>query len=337
MQILVRARTLAPSGAYDSKTKDEATRVVYRSGDLETFAKSEHRLAEARFSAQLKSWVDQGLTDEQIQHKLENEPLAIALSTAGPNIGGRQPSGSGMGVPTFANARQTLLQIRALSKQASDFSVEVPSTVSAKDRQVTVTETVGYGKGTTNLRVSTGAENVALYPKLKDDLRSQQQAGFEKVIKDLNVKPQGSVLMLPDYRQKLAEAKSTLPPSLQERGNSAIASVNIDGLDTKFLAGHSQIDRPQGAFIGSGNTKFNSLELPNKKGIPIDRKTDSEYKIFSNLADQLGSNTQAKGQVTIFTERPACPSCLGVAEKFNRRYPNIKVNIFDNNGNLIKP
>ncbi|MDO9666176.1 hypothetical protein [Glaesserella parasuis] len=170
MQILVRARTLAPSGAYDSKTKDEATRVVYRSGDLETFAKSEQRLAEARFSAQLKSWVDQGLTDEQIRHKLENEPLAIALSTAGPNVGGRQPSGSGMGVPTFANARQTLLQIRALSKQASDFSVEVPSAVSAKDRQVTVTETVGYGKGTTNLRVSTGAENVVLYQKLKANL-----------------------------------------------------------------------------------------------------------------------------------------------------------------------
>ncbi|NBI43905.1 hypothetical protein GVX76_10610 [[Haemophilus] felis] len=66
-------------------------------------------------------------------------------------------------------------------------------------------------------------------------------------------------------------------------------------------------------------------------------KTDSEYKIFSNLADQLGSNTQAKGQVTIFTERLACQSCLGVAEQFNKRYPNIKVNIFDNNGNLINP
>ncbi|MFA9499550.1 hemagglutinin repeat-containing protein [Mannheimia sp. E30BD] len=139
--------TLVPRarGAYDSKTKDEATLVVYRSGDLETFAKSEQRLAEARFSAQLKSWVDQGLTDEQIQHKLENEPLAIALSTAGPNVGGRQPSGSGMGVPTFANARQTLLQIRALSKRASDFSVEVPSTISAKDRQVNISEPQNYG------------------------------------------------------------------------------------------------------------------------------------------------------------------------------------------------
>ncbi|MWQ33002.1 hypothetical protein HQ939_08155 [Glaesserella parasuis] len=59
--------------------------------------------------------------------------------------------------------------------------------------------------------------------------------------------------------------------------------------------------------------------------------------MFSGLANELGSNTQAKGQVTIFTERPACPSCLGVAEQFNKGYPNIKVNIFDNNGNLIKP
>lgn len=103
------------------------------------------------------------------------------------------------------------------------------------------------------------------------------------------------------------------------------------------MAGHSQIDKAQGNFVGTGRTEFYSLKLPNKEGVYIDRKTDSEYKIFSNLADQLGSNTQAKGQVTIFTERAACASCLGVAEQFNKCYPNIKVNIFDNNGNLIKP
>ncbi|WP_123957409.1 deaminase domain-containing protein [Frederiksenia canicola] len=39
--------------------------------------------------------------------------------------------------------------------------------------------------------------------------------------------------------------------------------------------------------------------------------------------------------MTIFTERPACQSCLGVAEQFNKHYPNIKVNIFDNNGNPV--
>jgi hypothetical protein len=55
------------------------------------------------------------------------------------------------------------------------------------------------------------------------------------------------------------------------------------------------------------------------------------------LADKPGSNTQAKGQVIIFTERAACPSCLGIKEQFNKNHPNIDVKIFDNNGNLIKP
>ncbi|RDF09260.1 hypothetical protein DPV80_03375 [Haemophilus sputorum] len=59
--------------------------------------------------------------------------------------------------------------------------------------------------------------------------------------------------------------------------------------------------------------------------------------MFSNLADKPGSNTQAKGQVIIFTERAACPSCLGIKEQFNKNHPNIDVKLFDNNGNLIKP
>ncbi|OOF39704.1 hypothetical protein BKK49_07490 [Rodentibacter rarus] len=137
---------------------------------------------------------------------------------------------------------------------------------------------------------------------------------------------------------KLAEARDSLPSNsrLKNEGNVAIARIFIEGLETKVLAGHSRINLPQGNFVGRGKTEFNSLKLPNKKGEIIDRKTDSEYKIFSNLADQLGNNFQAKGQVTIFTERPACVSCLGVADQFNKRYPNIKLNIFDNNGKLIK-
>lgn len=164
--------TLVPRArsAYRSKAKDETTREVYRSGDLETFAKYEQGLANARFNAQLKEWVDRGLTDEQIKQKLENEPLAIALSTAGPNVGGRQPAGGNI-TPIFTNAKQTLLQIRKLNERARDFSVEVPNTISAKDRQVTVTKNANYGNGETNLRVD--ARNVALYPKLKEQLRQE--------------------------------------------------------------------------------------------------------------------------------------------------------------------
>ncbi|WP_433915728.1 deaminase domain-containing protein [Pectobacterium brasiliense] len=44
------------------------------------------------------------------------------------------------------------------------------------------------------------------------------------------------------------------------------------------------------------------------------KHTDSECKILDNLADRQGSNILAKGNVTIFTEQPACESGLGVIE-----------------------
>ncbi|WP_373559951.1 deaminase domain-containing protein [Achromobacter xylosoxidans] len=34
----------------------------------------------------------------------------------------------------------------------------------------------------------------------------------------------------------------------------------------------------------------------------------------------------------MFTERAACSSCLGVAEQLKAKYPNIQVNMLDNNG-----
>ena len=215
---------------------------------------------------------------------------------------------------------------------------KVKSLISGKNEAYPTSGMDGYKRtnvGDEDYR-SSGAENAALYPKLKEELAMKQKAGFEKVVKDLSKKPTGSVLMIPDYRHQLSEARSTLSPKLQRSGNAAVAQINIDGLTTRKLVSHSQIDKAQGSFVGQGETKFESLKLPNKKGDLIDRRVDSEYKILSNLADQLGSNRQAKGQVTIFTERPACLSCLGVVDQFTKRYPNIKVNVFDNNGKAIK-
>ena len=215
---------------------------------------------------------------------------------------------------------------------------KVKSLINGKDKAYPTSGMDGYKRanvGDEDYR-SSGAENAALYPKLKEELAMKQKAGFEKVVKDLSKKPTGSVLMIPDYRHQLSEARSTLSPKLQRSGNAAVAQINIDGLTTRKLVGHSQIDKAQGSFVGQGETKFESLKLPNKKGDLIDRRVDSEYKILSNLAEQLGSNRQAKGQVTIFTERPACLSCLGVVDQFTKRYPNIKVNVFDNNGKAIK-
>ncbi|RDE81855.1 hypothetical protein DPV95_10260 [Haemophilus parainfluenzae] len=232
----------------------------------------------------------------------------------------------------------TAIGLGAVAGSAKVGFSNVKSLISGKNKAYPTSGMDGYKRanvGDEDYRLS-GAENAALYPKLKEELAMKQKAGFEKVVKDLSKKPTGSVLMIPDYRHQLSEARSTLSPKLQRSGNAAVAQINIDGLTTRKLVGHSQIDKAQGSFVGQGETKFESLKLPNKKGDLIDRRVDSEYKILSNLADQLGSNRQAKGQVTIFTERPACLSCLGVVDQFTKRYPNIKVNVFDNNGKAIK-
>lgn len=67
------------------------------------------------------------------------------------------------------------------------------------------------------------------------------------------------------------------------------------------------------------------------------RNIDSEYKILANLADRLGKKYSAKGSVTIFTEKAASDSCLGVVKQFESRYPGVKVDILDNNGVRLIP
>ncbi|MCR6978220.1 hypothetical protein NS839_29070, partial [Pseudomonas aeruginosa] len=89
--------------------------------------------------------------------------------------------------------------------------------------------------------------------------------------------------------------------------------------------------------IGSGSGNFVAQSVPNKAGDMVYRGIDTEYKILDNIADQLGSNTSARGAVNILTEKAACASCLNVAEQFKAKYPNITVNILDNQGVMLRP
>ncbi|EME5362070.1 hypothetical protein LF841_12295 [Pseudomonas aeruginosa] len=89
--------------------------------------------------------------------------------------------------------------------------------------------------------------------------------------------------------------------------------------------------------IGSGSGNFVVQSVPNKAGDMVYRGIDTEYKILDNIADQLGSNTSARGAVNTLTEKAACASCLNVAEQFKAKYPNITVNILDNQGVMLRP
>lgn len=144
-----------------------------------------------------------------------------------------------------------------------------------------------------------------------------------------------------DLAQRIANIRATLPSKLKGDGNMAVADIKVDGLPSQ-MAAHSRINNPTSAqqaqgIVGEGSGLFQTQSVPNNSGVLIPRSGDSEAKILEALAQKLGDNYSAKGSVTIFTERPACSSCLGVVEQFKARYPNIKVDVLDNKGMVMRP
>ncbi|MFE8046462.1 deaminase domain-containing protein [Brenneria goodwinii] len=138
------------------------------------------------------------------------------------------------------------------------------------------------------------------------------------------------------FKKQVIDLRAGLPSAPKRSGNVAVAQIDIQGMP-KTLASHNHIDQAGKGFVGEGSQNFKFDTIPTADGRSLERNIDSEYKILDNLADKLGANTSVKGSVTIFTEKPACGSCLGVIEQFQRKYPSIKVDVLDNNGVLLKP
>ncbi|CAI2476084.1 Hemolysin precursor [Serratia entomophila] len=138
------------------------------------------------------------------------------------------------------------------------------------------------------------------------------------------------------FRQQVLDARAPFAEKIRKKGNAAVAQIDVPGMP-KTLAAHSRIAKAEKSFIGDGNQNFKYETIKNSDGILISRNTDSEYKILDNLADKLGNNVSAEGSATIFTERAACDSCLGVVEQFQKKYPRIKVEVLDNNDVMLIP
>ncbi|CAI1961314.1 DUF637 domain-containing protein [Serratia marcescens] len=138
------------------------------------------------------------------------------------------------------------------------------------------------------------------------------------------------------FKNQVTELRAGLPSDWKRGGNVAVANIDISGMP-KTLAGHNLINVEGKGFVGKGKENFKYETLLTDDGRPVPRRIDSEYKILDNLADKLGSNYSAKGSVTIFTEKPACDSCLGVVKQFESRYPGVKINVLDNNGVRLIP
>lgn len=140
---------------------------------------------------------------------------------------------------------------------------------------------------------------------------------------------------------QIANARSLMLGSDKRSGNVGVAEINIPGIQRTMIAS-SRIDLPsqsqkQNGFVGYVPETFPSTSAISKTGDSYNRSSDSEAKILNNIAAKLGNNTKATGYVNLMTERAPCTSCSNIISNFQKRYPNIQLNILDNNGKVVKP
>ncbi|MFJ5566775.1 deaminase domain-containing protein, partial [Lysinibacillus xylanilyticus] len=143
---------------------------------------------------------------------------------------------------------------------------------------------------------------------------------------------------------KVAEARGQLSNKYKSGGNFAYAEVNISGVNKKDFYAHSGIQDAAKKIPGTeefsfqtSNPTFKAIEAPNKAGKSFLRDVDTEYKILNDLAERIGTNYEAKGKVKLFTEKVVCDSCDQVIQQFNKKYPNIEVEVIHNSDNSISP
>jgi filamentous hemagglutinin len=186
------------------------------------------------------------------------------------------------------------------------------------------------GKATTKAGVKSDANSIGA--------ETDNEAGslVERNVLGGGAKATATVIDTAPMAQRVMDVRAGLPSSLRRSGNVAVAEIDIPGIP-KQMAAHSQVSDAGKGLIGSGNGNFVAQSVPNKAGDLVYRGIDTEYKILDNIADQLGGNTSARGTVNILTEKAACASCLNVAEQFKAKYPNVIVNILDNQGVMLRP
>ena len=99
--------------------------------------------------------------------------------------------------------------------------------------------------------------------------------------------------------------------------NIAFADVDINGLkrqDLQAISGEADL---LGFSSVPVNRLFETFEVKHSRAFV------SEVKIFEEIAEGLSPN--ASGVIRLFSERPPCPSCVGVIEQFQRKFPNIRI------------
>ena len=104
-----------------------------------------------------------------------------------------------------------------------------------------------------------------------------------------------------------------------EGRNVAIAEAELGG-SRRLLTGVSGKASPPGTVPSPDSRLFTT-----KASGAMTRAFDSEVKLLEDIAKDLSED--AKGRISLYTERKPCSSCDSVIQQFRKRFPNIIVEI----------
>ncbi|MGQ3479453.1 deaminase domain-containing protein [Paenibacillus sp. TY11] len=144
--------------------------------------------------------------------------------------------------------------------------------------------------------------------------------------------------------EEVAKARGRLSNKYKETGNFAYAEVKVSGVEKQDFYAHSKIHSSAKKIPGTeefsfkpDNPKFKATEAPDAEGNIYMRDGDTEYKILNDVADKLGDNHNASGNIKLFTEKDTCGSCNEIIQQFDKEYPNVRIEVIHNSGVTINP
>lgn len=119
-------------------------------------------------------------------------------------------------------------------------------------------------------------------------------------------------------------------------GNAAAAELTLDDgtrLTSKATSKAQPMEQPHTASMGpdpsTGRGGYYEPTAHADEGWV--RLYDSEYKILSDLTDQLraAGMKDPSGTLRLYTERAPCDSCASILREFQSRYPHVRIEVYN--------
>lgn len=149
----------------------------------------------------------------------------------------------------------------------------------------------------------------------------------------------------PGTAARIKEWRGLLDETFRTRFNFAWCRVRLDGGGEMEFIAHSSIGFPEDlteeALAGVGGVLVMAIpederhyetHCVNRRNV-IDgddcwqRDYDTEFKILEAITAALAEETDAAGDILLYTDLPPCVSCRGVMRQFLERFPDMRLEV----------